>query len=1254
MTTKYLLSLITVGFTLFSVPTLTSQTLLTGNQARQEISSASIIRTGTLSDIPNYIQFEQSKQTTLENTFELLKKTYRLSSNYGFILLNEHTDKLGDTHYRFQQTYKQKIIESGILLIHTKNDLVYAINGLTFNNVLATNTAIINETNALTTAIQNIGAESYKWQVENEEKHIKLETKNPDATYYPTGELVYIQPNLSQSKLRLAYKFNIYAQKPVSRVEIYIDAITNTVITENKIIKHIDVPGTATTAYSGVRTITTDSISATSFRLVETGRGNGIETYNMNNSDNYGLATDFTDTDNNWNNINTNLDQYATDAHWGSEVTYDYYNIEHGRNSIDNMGFALKNYIHYNDGANASYNNAFWDGQRMTFGDGNGGSSSPLVALDISGHEVTHGLTNFTANLVYQDEPGGLNESFSDIFGTCIENYGRPGNWNWTMGEDIGTIIRSMSDPNALGDPDTYLGNNWVPAGGPDNGGVHSNSGVQNYWFYLLTDGGSGINDNGDSYSVTSQGITIASQIAFRNLTVYLSVNSTFADARFFAIQSAIDLFGPCSPEVEATTDAWYAVGVGNAYVSYVIADFTTNDTLFCSAPNTVNFTNQSINGINFSWDFGDGSPISTTVSPSHTYAANGNYDVKLIADGGTCGIDTLLMSSYITIDTTLLCLITFPTNGIGAMQTACTGSLFDSGGDQGNYGNQEDAQITLSPLGADSVRIDFTLFNIEPGNGPPNCNYDYLEVYDGNSISSPLIGKYCNNDLPPTYITSSGQSLTIVFHSDQALTLSGFQLDWQCYLSSFPPITNFESQDTISCSGDVTFSDLTTNGPTTWAWSFGDGNISNIQNPIHHYSTNGTYTVKLVTTNPQGVDSITFSDYIIIDFLNAPIGSDTSICLNQSANLTAVGNGTIRWYNNPTGGNTIHEGSSFSTPNLTTSTTYYASDFEAGTLFTGGAASSSIGSGGYFNGDQSLIFNCNEACTLKTVDVVAGSSGNRTIELRNSAGAILESITVNIPNTPSAYQTVTLNIPIPIGINLELGVATQSNPDLFRNNTGASYPYSSTNNIISITGSTAQAANTYYYFFYNWQLETPGCESPKTPIDVDVYPDFNLEITNIPEYTCAYQTAIPLSATVAGGAWSANCINCINANTGVFQPNQAGIGIWTISYTATNDCEKTTTAFISVETCLTIEENAVESINIFPNPSQFNLMINCDPNIIKAVLITDISGKLIQSLSIIGSQTEVNSKDYEAGLYFLNFANGNGNNIAVKKFIKQ
>ena len=134
------------------------------------------------------------------------------------------------------------------------------------------------------------------------------------------------------------------------------------------------------------------------------------------------------------------------------------------------------------------------------------------------------------------------------------------------MGEDVYKdlgALRSMKNPKALSDPDTYLGEYWFNTiNSNDNGGVHTNSGVQNYWFYLLTEGGSGENDDGVSYQVTGIGLDDATDIAYRNLTQYLLPDSRYFDAATYSIQAAEDLFGEASQQVQSTQAAWEAVGI--------------------------------------------------------------------------------------------------------------------------------------------------------------------------------------------------------------------------------------------------------------------------------------------------------------------------------------------------------------------------------------------------------------------------------------------------------------------------------------------------------------------------------------------------------------------------------------------------------------------------------------------------------------------------------------------------------------------
>ena len=375
----------------------------------------------------------------------------------------------------------------------------------------------------------------------------------------PEAELV-IYADAKGEHAELAYKLDVYTAEPLYRAWVYVSALDGRVLFEDSRIHHADEPVQAVSDYNGTVQITVDN-TGSGYRLRQAASGGGVETYSLRNGTNYGAAVDVTD-----NGPPFDSDGTAVQAHYGAEQTWDYFNATHGRNSYDGNGAKLLSYVHYSSG----YVNAFWDGSRMTYGDGDGRSYGPLTSLDIAGHEMTHGVTEYAAGLVYRNESGALNESFSDIFGEMVEWHATGSN-DWQMGTDIGIggsgAIRSMDNPNAYGDPDTYGGTNWYTGTG-DNGGVHINSGVQNRWFYVLAVGASGTNDLGDAYAVTGIGRAKAAAIAYRNLDTYLSANSTYTAARSGAIQAARDLYGAGSPEEIAVTDAWYSVGVGAAYGS--------------------------------------------------------------------------------------------------------------------------------------------------------------------------------------------------------------------------------------------------------------------------------------------------------------------------------------------------------------------------------------------------------------------------------------------------------------------------------------------------------------------------------------------------------------------------------------------------------------------------------------------------------------------------------------------------------------
>lgn len=279
-----------------------------------------------------------------------------------------------------------------------------------------------------------------------------------------------------------------------------------------------------------------------------------------------------------------------SDIHWGMQKTLDFYLSKFERNSFDNQGHIVinlafpkkDNVMFKNMPNNASAQHTF-EPYYMYYGWGDGKLMNPVVGLDVMAHEFTHMVTGSNGNggLDYKLESGALNESFSDIMAMGVMQY-TFGTCDWTIGAGIMVSepnMRSMSNPKnsagANGDtlkgaqPDTYKGKCWsyVPAAIDTTGiVVHRNSGVQNYWFYLLSEGGNGTNDYNNAYSVIGIGMSKALDISYRNLLFYLVPNATFEDARNGSIQAAIDLYGKDSQEHQSVVNAWYAVGVGDKY----------------------------------------------------------------------------------------------------------------------------------------------------------------------------------------------------------------------------------------------------------------------------------------------------------------------------------------------------------------------------------------------------------------------------------------------------------------------------------------------------------------------------------------------------------------------------------------------------------------------------------------------------------------------------------------------------------------
>ena len=259
----------------------------------------------------------------------------------------------------------------------------------------------------------------------------------------------------------------------------------------------------------------------------------------------------------------------ATDeAYDGSGATYDLYKDVYDRNSIDNNGMRLDSTVHYKKG----YDNAFWNGEQMVYGDGDEDQPAEdrlfnrfTIAIDIIGHELTHGVTQFEAKLVYSYQPGALNESMSDVFGSLVKqrvlNH-TASEADWIIGEGLftsnvnGVGIRSMKAPGTayndplLGkDPQPGHMNDYVTTSS-DNGGVHINSGIPNHAFYFT------------ALELGGYAWEKAGQIWYVTLRDKLSANSQFQDCANQTYTVAADLFGAGSLEQQAVKKGWEAVGI--------------------------------------------------------------------------------------------------------------------------------------------------------------------------------------------------------------------------------------------------------------------------------------------------------------------------------------------------------------------------------------------------------------------------------------------------------------------------------------------------------------------------------------------------------------------------------------------------------------------------------------------------------------------------------------------------------------------
>ncbi len=511
----------------------------------------------------SYVSFAKIKTENTKKIFNETDKTNLLrvltefDGNISFQKIDSQRIGTDIFQEKFQLRKNGIKIRGGEYLIHQKNMTLDFVHGFMapFVKELPINNEI-NKKNCIKKAL------SY-FEGENKQKNISS-IKEASLIYYF---------NYKINSYQLAYQIEIFSTKSLRAENVFISANSEEFLGAESLICNVNFPGIAETQYNGFRNIVTDANTGIGpFRLQEL--RNNVLIRTRNNNDQFlevAGATELWDNDNNWTFNEHVNDQAALDAHWAAETVYDYWLNTHNRNSIDGNGMPIETFVHVSeDGVNSMFN-AFWFSNRMYYGDGINGNN-PLTALDICGHEVGHGIDQFTGDLKYERESGALDEGFADIWGACVEAQTTPNKQRWLLGEDVlGGPLRSMSNPNQFGQPDTYLGDLWAntdcgtPTRANDYCGVHTNSGVLNFWFFLLSEGGTGTNDINNSYNVNGLGIEVAAQIAYRTKLLMNNSFSGYNLCREMSIQAAIQLFGSCSNEVAQVVNAWFAVGVGDS-----------------------------------------------------------------------------------------------------------------------------------------------------------------------------------------------------------------------------------------------------------------------------------------------------------------------------------------------------------------------------------------------------------------------------------------------------------------------------------------------------------------------------------------------------------------------------------------------------------------------------------------------------------------------------------------------------------------
>ncbi len=502
------------------------------------------------------IQTNSDKKETARNFLVENKSLLKISNPENeFEISLAQEDVLGFTHVRFNQLYKGIKVWARELIVHLdKSGTVLSLNGNyeVTPSILVDLDGKIDRAGAISIAVKNLSAKKSITSIQPLLENI-LDYHGPAADkiiWYNK----YNVPHLAwfiEARASLSNDWYYFIDAETGNI---LDAYNNVCFDGISTGSGVDLNGVT-------RTFGTYQVGSDFFMIdasqpmYNAGKSKipddpvgAIVNLDLRNKDLSSNSSIYYVTSNN----NQWSDAASVSAHYNAIVTYNYYHSIYKRNSIDGNGMTIYSIVHATEDGKAM-ENAFWSGKVMCYGDGEKYFKPLAGGLDVAAHEMTHGVTQYTANLEYKDQSGALNESMSDVFGALVDST------NWQIGEEIikdlhtfpTGAMRDMVDPHNGG---TQGSTSWQPGTmsefvttTQDNGGVHINSGIPNHAFY---------------HAANSIGRPKAGQIWYRTLTTYLTRSSQFIDARLGTIKAATDLYGETSSEVTAVKNAWDAVEV--------------------------------------------------------------------------------------------------------------------------------------------------------------------------------------------------------------------------------------------------------------------------------------------------------------------------------------------------------------------------------------------------------------------------------------------------------------------------------------------------------------------------------------------------------------------------------------------------------------------------------------------------------------------------------------------------------------------